>query len=209
MIRRMSRSRTGPAFEPVSVVSIERRRQAPRRFRVLLPVIIVAIVVLVFGFAAVFLVTYHPVEAGPALSAGRFAKTERGGRLPPGPVRFRFRAGRGTSIGVLLGNGGELTIKVTGVELEGGELLRSTKARLPFAEDDRTVAPEATRSLQSLGLDPGEARWVVLVLRFGTRCPKGEKGVLEALRVRYSVFELPKEMRVTLPRQLVVRCGGG
>lgn len=207
-MRRMSPPGTGPAFEPVSVVSIERRRQAPRRFRVLLPVIIVAIVVLVFSFATVFLVTYHPVEAGPAFAAGRFARTSRDGRLPEGPVRFSFRAGRGTSIGVLLRNGGELTIKLTSVDLEGGELLRSTKARLPFTENDRTVAPEATRSLESLGLDPGEARWVVLVLRFGARCPKGEKGVLEALRVRYSVFELPKEMRVTLPRRLVVRCGG-
>lgn len=208
MMRRMSPGGTGPAFEPVSVVSIERGRQAPRRFRVLLPAVIVALVVLVFGFAAVFLITYHPVEAGSAFGAGRFAKTSRGGRLPAGPVRFPFRAGRGTSIGVSLRNGGELTIKLTGIELEGGELLRSTKARLPFVESDRTVSPDATRGFDSVGLDPGQERWVVLVLRFGSRCPKGEKGVLEALRVHYSVFELRKEMRVALPRRLVVRCGG-
>ena len=204
MIRGVS---TGPAFQPISVVGIE-RRQRPRHGR-LLAALIVALVVVVFGFATAFLIRYRPVEAASGLTPGRFARLERGGRPPPGPIRLRFMPNRGTTVGVLLRNGGELTIKVEGVEIEGeriGSILRQTKARLPLGERSRTIAVDETRSFESVGLDPGEAQWFVLVLRLGRRCPSAQRASVGALRVRYSVFELPKSMRVPLREGLQVRC---
>jgi hypothetical protein len=124
-------------------------------------------------------------------------------------VRFRFEPGRGTTVGVLLRNGGRLTIKLEEVEIDGagaGAVVRQTKARLPLGKASRTVAPENTQAFRSIGLDPGEAQWVVLVLRFGDRCPKGQAGTVGALRVRYSVFELRKRMRVPLRDGLRVPC---
>jgi hypothetical protein len=55
-------------------------------------------------------------------------------------------------------------------------------------------------------LDPGEAQWVILVLRFAERCPEGQAGTVGALRVRYSVFELPKSMQVPLRDGLRIPC---
>ena len=204
----MSNHSTGPAFEPVSVVGIEREHQ-PRRGR-LVAALIVGVVVVVFGFATVVIVTYHPVEAESAVKAGRFAERPRGGRADTDvPVRFRFEAGRGTTVGVLLRNGGRLTIKLEEVEIDAenaGGVVRQTKARLPLGKASRTVLPENTQSFRSIGLDPGEAQWVILVLRFSERCPEGQAGTVGALRVRYSVFELPKSMQVPLRDGLRIPC---
>lgn len=203
----MSTGSTGPAFRPVSVVSIERGQQ-PRRGR-WVAALIVALVVLIFGFATVYLVRYHPVKAASAIKPGRLVERPRV-RAPGAPVRLRFLPGRGTTVGVLLRNGGRLTVKLDDVRIDEGEvvgILRQTKARLGLGEQSRTVSPDQTQAFRSIGLDPGEARWVVLVLRFGRKCPRGATGAVSALRVRYSVFELPKRMRVPLREGLQVLCG--
>lgn len=197
----------GPAFKPVSVVGIDRDHQ-PRRGR-LLAALIIGLVVVVFGFATVFLIRYHPFEAASAVSPGRFASNPKRERAPSRPLRFRFLPGRGTTMGVLLRNGGELSVKLEDVQVEGegvGEIVRQTKARLPLVERSRTVALDQTRTFSSVGLSPGEAQWVVLVLRFGRRCPAGRRGTVGALRVRYSVFELGKQMSVPLREGLEVPC---
>jgi hypothetical protein len=203
----MSTGSTGPAFRPVSVVSIERGQQ-PRRGR-WVAALIVALVVLVFGFAAVYMVRYHPLEAASAVKPGRFVE-RKGARAPGEPVRLRFLPGRGTTVGVLLRNGGRLTVKLEDVRIDDGHvvgILRQTKARLALGEQSRTVAPDQTEAFRSIGLEPGETRWVVLVLRFGPKCPKGATGAVSALRVRYSVFELPKRMRVPLREGVQIPCG--
>ncbi len=197
----------GPAFKPVSIVGIERDQQ-PRRGR-LLAALIIGLVVVVFGFATVFLIRYHPFEAASAVSPGRFTVKPKRDRAPSQPLRFRFLPGRGTTVGVLLRNRGELSVKLEDVRLEGegvGGILRQTKARLPLGERSRTVALDQTRTFASVGLSPGETQWVVLVLRFGRRCPAGQRGTVGALRVRYSVFELGKHMRVPLREGLEVPC---
>lgn len=195
----------GPAFEPVSIVGIE-RDQHPRRGR-LLAALIIGLVVVVFGFATVFLLRYHPFEAASAVSPGRFAERPR--RKSPGPLRLRFVPRRGTTVGVLLRNGGQLSVKLQAVEIDGegaGGILRQTKARLPLVERSRTVALDQTRAFANVGLQPAEAQWVILVLRFGRRCPAGRRATVGALRVRYSVFELHKRMRVPLREGVEVRC---
>ena len=195
----------GPAFKPLSIVGIE-RDQHPRRGR-LLAALIIGLVVAVFGFATVFLVRYHPFEAASAVSPGRFAERPR--RPSPGPVRLRFVPRRGTTVGVMLRNDGQLSVRLQAVEIDGegaGGIVRQTKARLPVVERSRTVAVDETRSFANVGLQPGETQWVVLVLRFGRRCPARRRATVGALRVRYSVFELPKRMRVPLREGIEVRC---
>ncbi len=190
----------------MSIVSME--RDQPRRSR-LLPVLLGVLVVVVFGGTGIFLSRYHPVEMGSAFGVGRFAQTDRGGRLPSGPVRLRFVEGKGTSFGLSLRNGGRLTIKLEDIKIEGGGgILRQTKVRLPLTEDSRSVVPDETRSFRTVGLDPGEEQFVVLVLRFGKRCPSDTVGVVDGLKLSYSVFELPKEMRVGLRERLEVPCPG-
>ncbi len=195
---------TGPAFEPMSVVSLERHQ--PRGSR-LLPALLVVLVVIVFGGTAIFLSRYRPFELGSTFGVGRFAQVDRGGRLPGGPVRLRFVEGKGTSFGLSLRNGGRLTIKLEDIKIEGGgAIVRQTKLRLPLTEGSRSVVPDETRSFRTVGLDPGEEQFVVVVLRFGKRCPGDTVGAVDALKLSYSVFELPKEMRLALRERLEVPC---
>jgi len=190
----------------MSTVSVE--RQQAKRGR-LLPTLLVALLVVVFGGTAIFLSRYRPVELGSTFGVGRFAKLDRGGRLLSGPVRLRFVEGKGTSFGISLRNGGKLTIKLEDVKIEGGgSVVRQTKLRLPLTEDGRSVVPDETRSFRTVGLDPGEEQFVIVVLRFGKRCPDDTVGVIDALKVNYSVFELPKEMRLGLRERLEILCPG-
>lgn len=201
----VSTGTTGPAFRPMSTVSMERQQQQ-RRSRVL-PALLVVLVVVVFGGTAIFLSRFRPVELGSTFAVGRFAKVDRGGRLPSGPVRLRFVEGKGTSFGLSLRNGGRLTIKVEDVKIVGGgSIVRQTKVRLPLTEDSRSVVPDETRRFRTVGLDPGEEQFVVVVLRFGKRCPADTVGLVDGLKLDYSVFELPKEMRVGLREPLEIPC---
>lgn len=188
----------------MSMVSMERPQ--PRRSR-LLPALLAVLVVVVFGGTAIFLSRYRPLELGSTFGVGRFAQMDRGGSLPDGPVRLRFAAGKGTSFGLSVRNGGRLTVKLEDLQVQGGgSIVRQTKVRLPLTEDSRSVVPDETRSFRTVGLAPGEEQFVVLVLRFGKRCPADTVGVIDALKIDYSIFELPKEMRLALRERLEVAC---
>jgi hypothetical protein len=194
---------TWPGFEPVSVVEAH-RRPSPVRGR-LLAIAIIAFVVLASVAVVYVIVNYKPIETGTTFVVGRFAKTGNG-RLPPGDVRLSFQRGRGTSFGMSLRNGGRLTVKITRVTVpDQGVIVRQTNLRLP-PEDSTTVVPDETTRFRSVQLDPGEERFVVLVLRFGERCPRNAIGVIDSVRVHYSLFGISKEMNVRLRQRITVPC---
>jgi hypothetical protein len=195
---------TGPGFRPVSVVEA-RRQPSPVRGR-LLAISIVAFVVIAAIAVVYVIVNYKPIETGTTFAVGRFAKTTPGGRLPRGDVRLRFERGRGTSFGMSLRNGGRLTVKVTRVTIpDQGAIVRQTNLRLP-PEDSATVVPDETTKFSAVQLDPGDERFVVLILRFGKRCPRNAIGVIDSVRVHYSVFGIGKEMNVRLRQRIAVPC---
>jgi hypothetical protein len=194
---------TGPGFRPVSVVEA-RRQPSPVRGR-LLAIAIVAFVTLAALAVVYVVVNYKPIETGTTFGVGRFARTANG-RLPEGDVRLSFQRNRGTSFGMSLRNGGRLTVKLTDVTIpDQGTIVRQTNLRLP-PEGSNTVTPDETFKFKPLQLDPGEQAFVVVVLRFGKRCPRNNIGVIDQVRAHYSLFGISKEMNVRLRQRITVPC---
>jgi len=205
-MRRKSSQSTGPGFRPISVVEAHsrRRRTSPLPGRIL-GVALVALIVLGSLAVVYVIVNYKPMETGTTFAVGRFAKTNDG-RLPRGDVRLSFQPNRGTSFGMSLRNGGRLTVKVTKVTIpDQGAIVRQTNLRLP-PEGSNTVVPDETTKFASVQLDPGETQFVVVVLRFGERCPRDAIGVIDSVRVHYSLFGIAKEMNVRLRQRITVPC---
>ena len=195
---------TGPGFRPVSVVEAG-RRPAPARGRILV-VALTAFVVIAAGVSVFIVVGYRPVETGTTFAVGRFAVATAGGRLPRGDVRLRFSKRRGTTFGMSLRNGGRLPIRLKEVTIPGeGTIVQQTGLRLA-PEGSTTVAPDETLPFTSLSLDPGAQRFVVVVLRFGKRCPRDGIAVIDAVHVAYSLFGIRKEMNVRLRQRITVPC---
>jgi hypothetical protein len=201
---RESRSQTtGPGFKPLSVVEA-RRQPNPVRGRIL-AVAIVTFVVIAAAAVVYVVINYRPIETGTTFGIGRFARAN-GGKLPPGDVRLRFMRGRGTSFGMSLRNGGRLTVKLSRITIpDQGAIVRQTNLRVP-PEGSTTVAPDETLRFKPVQLDPGEERFVVVVLRFGKRCPREAIGVIDSVRVHYSLFGIAKEMNVRLRQRITVPC---
>jgi hypothetical protein len=189
----------------VSVVEAHnRRRPSPLRGRIVAIAIVVFVVVA--AIAVVYVVINHrPFETGTTFAVGRYARSDQG-RLPPGDVRLRFQKNRGTSFGMSLRNGGRLTVKLTRVTIpDQGTIVRQTNLRVP-PEGSTTVVPDETLPFKPVQLDPGDERFVVVVLRFGKRCPRDGIGVIDSVRVHYSLFGIGKEMNVRLRQRVTVPC---
>src|SRR3954454_3694658 len=204
-MRRKAAQRTGPGFRPVSVVEAHNRHRTPRVPGRSLGIVVIALIVLGALAVVYVVINYKPMETGTTFAVGRFAKTDNG-RLPRGDVRLSFQPNRGTSFEMSLRNGGRLTVKLSRVTIpDQGMIVRQTNLRLP-PEDSTTVAPEETLPFKPAQLDPGEERFVVVVLRFGERCPRDAIGVIDAVRVHYSLFGIAKEMSVRLRQRVTVPC---
>jgi hypothetical protein len=202
---RKSSQTTGPGFRPVSVVEAHDRHRRPRVPGPVLGIVVLALIVMGALAVVYVVITYKPVETGTTFAVGRFAKTD-GGRLPKGDVRLRFRANRGTSFGMSLRNGGRLTVKLTRVTIpDQGTIVRQTSLRLP-PEGSTTVVPDETLPFHPVQLDPGEEQFVVVVLRFGERCPRDAIAVIDSVHVHYSLFGIAKEMSVRLRQRITVPC---
>ena len=181
-----------------------RRRSSPLPGRIL-GIGVIALIVLGALAVVYVVINYKPIETGTTFAVGRFAKTDRG-RLPRGDVRLRFKANRGTSFGMSLRNGGRLTVKLTRVTIpDQGTIVRQTNLRLP-PQDSTTVAPDETLRFSPVQLDPGEEQFVVVVLRFGERCPRDAIAVIDSVHVHYSLFGIKKEMSVRLRQRVTVPC---